>query len=694
MAMENIITTKLSGWKSVLAVLGVVAFAVMCVVLAMPNTEKPRFSYTINEPWMSAQLISPGEILIQKDPKIVEQEREEAIRNEYLPYYNCDMSVAQAQTDRLLKTYGEGTDGVSAYGIQVVADVLKQVYLQGILSQADYSRLMDTDTTASIICVTDKQAEHRYVRDLYSVKGAYEALFQDPRLNGMQTTLQQLNLNEYLQPNVTFDEERSNQAKQDIIATIPTNSGMMKMGQEIINRGEIVTDEKARMIDSYNEFIMSNYKDNGYQIYFTNIIQACYVSMLLFCLVGYILLFRRDYTQKPRSLAMVLFLMIVFPVINALLMRFDPRNVYILPICLAPMFVRVFLDSRTAFMVHVTLTLICTAVVSDKFEYILVQSVAGFVAICALRELSKRSQIFFTAFLVFVSYMVSYTVVKYLDNKDIAFDAMRHSYYCFVGNGVLLLLTYPLMFAVEKAFGFISPVTLFELSDTNRNLLRRLSEVAPGTFQHSIMVSNLASAIASEIGAKSLLVRVGALYHDIGKMVNPVFFTENQAGVNPHSRLTPQESAQIIISHVTEGVKMAEKFGVPDVIRNFIQTHHGRGMARYFYNTYKNEHPDEEVDERPFRYPGPNPFSQEQAILMMADTVEAAARSLHEYNEESISTLVNRIIDGQVKEGYFANCPITFRDIAVAKRVLIDRLKSIYHTRIQYPELKTKEAQQ
>ncbi len=694
MAMENIITTKLSGWKSVLAVLGVVAFAVMCVVLAMPNTEKPRFSYTINEPWMSAQLISPGEILIQKDPKIVEQEREEAIRNEYLPYYNCDMSVAQAQTDRLLKTYGEGTDDVSAYGIQVVADVLKQVYSQGILSQADYSRLMDTDTTASIICVTDKQAEHRYVRDLYSVKGAYEALFQDPRLNGMQTTLQQLNLNEYLQPNVTFDEERSNQAKQDIIATIPTNSGMMKMGQEIINRGEIVTDEKARMIDSYNEFIMSNYKDNGYQIYFTNIIQACYVSMLLFCLVGYILLFRRDYTQKPRSLAMVLFLMIVFPVINALLMRFDPRNVYILPICLAPMFVRVFLDSRTAFMVHVTLTLICTAVVSDKFEYILVQSVAGFVAICALRELSKRSQIFFTAFLVFVSYMVSYTVVKYLDNKDIAFDAMRHSYYCFVGNGVLLLLTYPLMFAVEKAFGFISPVTLFELSDTNRNLLRRLSEVAPGTFQHSIMVSNLASAIASEIGAKSLLVRVGALYHDIGKMVNPVFFTENQAGVNPHSRLTPQESAQIIISHVTEGVKMAEKFGVPDVIRNFIQTHHGRGMARYFYNTYKNEHPDEEVDERPFRYPGPNPFSQEQAILMMADTVEAAARSLHEYNEESISTLVNRIIDGQVKEGYFANCPITFRDIAVAKRVLIDRLKSIYHTRIQYPELKTKEAQQ
>lgn len=686
--MENIITTRLTGWKSLLAVLGVVAFAVVCVVLAMPNTEKPRFSYTINEPWMSAQLISPGEILIQKDPHLVEQERQEALRNEYLPYYNCDMSAAREQIARFLQKYSDGADGVSAYGIQVVADIMEQVYSQGILSQSDYSRMLGNDSTAAIICVIDKQAERRYVKDLYSVKKAYESFFQDTRLKDMQESLQQMNLNEYLQANVKYDEVRSNQSKQDIIATIPTNSGMMKMGQEIINRGEIVTEEKARMIDSYNEFIMSNYKDNGYQIYFTNIIQSCYVSMLMFCLVGYLLLFRRDYMNKPRSLAMVLFLMIVFPVLNALLMRMDPRNVYVLPICLAPMFIRVFLDSRTAFMSHVTLTLLCAAVVSDKFEYILVQTVAGFVAICALRELSKRSQIFLTAFLVFVSYMVSYTVVKYLDNKDIAFDALRHSYYCFVGNGILLLLTYPLMYVVERVFGFISPVTLFELSDTNRNVLRRLSEVAPGTFQHSIMVSNLASAIATEIGAKSLLVRVGALYHDIGKMVNPVFFTENQAGVNPHNRLTPQESAQIIISHVTEGVKMAEKFDVPDVIRNFILTHHGRGMARYFYTTYKNEHPNEEIDEKPFRYPGPNPFSQEQAILMMADAVEAAARSLKEYTEESISTLVNRIIDGQVHEGYFVNCPITFRDIAVSKRVLIERLKSIYHTRIQYPELK------
>jgi putative nucleotidyltransferase with HDIG domain len=231
-------------------------------------------------------------------------------------------------------------------------------------------------------------------------------------------------------------------------------------------------------------------------------------------------------------------------------------------------------------------------------------------------------------------------------------------------------------------------VTLFELSDTNRNLLRKLSEVAPGTFQHSIMVGNLAAAIASEVGAKSLLVRTGALYHDIGKMVHPVFFTENQSGVNPHTRLQPQDSARIIIGHVTEGLKIAEKNNIPDVIRVFIQTHHGRGLAKYFYTTYKNAHPEEEVDETPFRYPGPNPFSREQAILMMADAVEAASRSLNEYTEESIQTLVNNIVDSQLNGGYFQECPITFRDIATAKRVMIERLKTMYHTRIQYPELK------
>ena len=686
--MENIKTANVTSSRMVMYAICMIVVNVILVVLAMPNTEKPRLTYTLNEPWMSSQLISPGVILIQKDATQVEQERQDALRTDFIPYYTYDAGIGKRQVEAFLEKYGAGTDGVSAYSMQVVAELMTEMYEKGILPQMDYSQMLDSDSTASFMLVHDKQGERCLVREMYSSKSAYEDLLTDKRLEAARAALQKIDINQFLHPNIKYDEVRSEQAKQEILSTIPTNSGVMKQGQEIINRGDIVTEEKARMIDSYNDFVSSSRDEGNYALMITNIMQAVYVSMLMMLFMLYMYLFRRDYFGKPRSLAMVFTLLTIFPVINSLIMRVDPQSIYILPLCLVPMFIRIFLDSRTAFMVHVIMVLICAAAVSEKFEYITVQIIAGFIAISALRELYKRSQIFASAFFIVVCYVLTYTVLKYLDNKEVTFDALRHGYGCFVANGVFLLLTYPLMFLVEKLFGFISPITLFELSDTNRSLLRRLSEVAPGTFQHSIMVGNLAAAIASEVGAKSLLVRVGALYHDIGKLVNPVFFTENQSGVNPHERLQPQESARIITGHVTEGLRLAKEYDLPDVIRVFIQTHHGSGVARYFYNTYKNAHPDEEIDETPFRYQGPNPFSQEQAILMMADAVEAASRSLSEYTEESITTLVNKIIDGQVAEGAFRDCPITFRDINVAKHVLIERLKSTYHTRIQYPELK------
>jgi putative nucleotidyltransferase with HDIG domain len=639
----------------------------------------------VNEPWMSSQLISPGEILIQKDAKQVEQEQQEALRNEYVPYYTFDEGIGKREVASFLSKYGEGTETVSAYLIQVVAEEMQKIYETGVMSQMDYSQMLEQDSLAAIMLVTNKEGGRCMVRDLYSIKSAYETLFTDSRLDGVRSALMKMDINLFIHPNIRYDGQRSEQAKLDILATIPTNSGVMKQGQEIINRGEIVTEEKARMIDSYNNFLSSR-SDN--ELYMTNVLQMLYVVVLFAMFMFYMKLFRHDYLEKPRSLAMAFTLITIFPIMNSLVMRWSPQSIYIVPLCLAPMFIRVFLDSRTAGMTHLIIVLICAATVSEKFEFIVVQSMAGLVAIYELKELSKRSQIFVTAIMIFLSYIVTFTILKYMDNREITFDALQQSYLCFVANGTLLLLTYPLMFLVEKMFGFVSPVTLFELSDTNRDLLRKLSEEAPGTFQHSIMVGNLAAAIATEVGAKSLLVRTGALYHDIGKMKHPVFFTENQSGVNPHTRLQPQDSARIIIGHVTEGLKIAEKNNIPDVIRVFIQTHHGKGLAKYFYNTYRNAHPDEEVDEKPFRYPGPNPFSLEQAILMMADAVEAASRSLNEYTEESISALVNKIIDSQVADGCFQDCPITFKDIATAKRVLIERLKTMYHTRIQYPELK------
>ena len=331
--------------------------------------------------------------------------------------------------------------------------------------------------------------------------------------------------------------------------------------------------------------------------------------------------------------------------------------------------------------------LICAIILQHPLEFIAVQMVGGAVAIFSLRELSSRSQLFWSAVIITGSCALTDLSLEWIQASDLTKVNFSRIHYIVI-NGLLLFCSYPLLYLIEKTFDYTSNITLIELSDMNKTLLRKMSEVAPGTFQHSIQVGNLAAEIANKIGAKSQLVRTGALYHDIGKIVNPIYFTENQSGVNPHEKMGSIDSAQMIISHVTEGIKLAEKYNLPKVIRDFIATHHGQGKAKFFFIRYKNEHPDQPVDELLFTYPGPNPFTKEQAILMMADTVEAASRSLPDYREQSIRDLVNKLIDAQVAEGYFKECPITFRDIAYAKTVLIEKLKTIYHTRVNYPELK------
>ena len=480
-----------------------------------------------------------------------------------------------------------------------------------------------------------------------------------------------------------YDKEKSDAEKNDLLSSIPLASGMVMSGQKIIDRGEIVNDYTCRVLNSFDKE-MKRRSSTQDEIMTTFIGQILFVLILVMMFTSYLTLFRKDYFEKPRSLTMLYTMITLFPILVSMMMKHNFFSVYIIPFAMAAIFVRVFMDSRTAFITHVTMILICAAAV--QYEFIIVQLASGLVAIYSLRELSKRSQIFITAILVTISSCIVYLALQLMqDNQVFNIDPSMYTY--FIINGIFLLLSYPMMYLIEKMFGFISNVTLFELSNTNKGLLRNLSEIAPGTFQHSITVGNLAAEIANRIHANSLLVRTGALYHDIGKMTNPVFFTENQAGVNPHDQLSDLESAQIIISHVTEGLKLAEKFNLPGIIKDFISTHHGTGLTKYFYINYCNAHPTEVIDKSQFQYPGPNPFTREQAILMMADTVEAASRSLNEYTEESISTLTNKLIDSQVAGGFFRECPITFRDIALAKSVLIERLKSIYHTRISYPHL-------
>ena len=586
---------------------------------------------------------------------------------------------------RFEKDYAEGIPGLGPEYIEMISNRLHSLYQQGIMSSAEYSELR-TDTARMIRVVNGKQANSVSIMEVYSAKSAYEQLFHDEALALQRPILQKCNLNDYITPNLIYDKERSETSINDLMSSIALASGVVQKGQKIVGRGEIVTDRIYRAMDSFIKENERLHQDDT-QNQFALLGQILYVAIIIICFTIYLSLYRRDYLVKSRKIMMAYALITIFSILTAVFVRNTFIHVYILPYAMVPIFIRVFMDSRTAFMAHATMVMICAVMLVHPFEFVVIESIGGLIAISSLRELSQRSQLFKTAIFIALSMMA----------VNLAFDWMRtdslskidYSIYNYlIINGIALLFAYPLLYLIEKAFGFTSDITLIELSYTNNQLMRKMSEIAPGTFNHSIQVANLASEIANKIGADSQLVRTGALYHDIGKMTNPIYFTENQTGINPHEMLTEIESAQMIISHVTEGQKMADKYNLPKEIRDFISTHHGQGKAKFFYIKYHNEHPDEPVEDLLFTYPGPNPFTREQAILMMADTVEAASRSMTEYTEQAIRELVNRLIDTQMNEGYFKECPITFRDIQYAKTVLIEKLKTIYHTRISYPSEK------
>lgn len=682
--MEKFYSSRKLKWRNFLSRTLLVLITVLLIVWALPRNESKQFRYDIGKPWMYGSFIAKFDFPIYKTDETI-KEQEDSLLETYQPYYNYDPAVEKKQVSKFLADYQNGIPGLPHNYVRLIADRLHRLYQAGIMDTPEYNEAY-RDSTSQVRLVSGNNAQSISLGCVYSTLSAYEQLFIDEQIAMQRPILQRCNLNNYIEPNLIYDKGKSETERNDLLSSIPPASGMVMSGQKVIGRGDIVDEYTYRVLSSFEREIK---RRSATQTQITNTIigQVIFVTLMVFLFTMYLGLFRRDYFNKPRSIAMLYTLITLFPVVVSLMMRHNFLSVYMLPFAMVPIFVRVFMDSRTAFVCHVTMILICTTAVRYQYEFIIIQLVAGLIAIYSLRELTRRAQVFKTAILVGIGSTFVYLALQLMQDND--FSSMDHDmYYHFVVNAVLLLIAYPMMYIIEKMFGFVSSVTLFELSNTNRGLLRDLSEIAPGTFQHSITVGNLAAEIANKIGANALLVRTGALYHDIGKMKNPVFFTENQAGVNPHDTLTYQESARIIISHVTEGVKLAERENLPTIIRDFIVTHHGTGITKFFYIKYKNEHPEEEVDPAPFTYPGPNPFTREQAILMIADGVEAASRSLPEYTEESISTLVNRMIDQDVTDGYFKECPITFRDLAIAKLVLIERLKAIYHTRISYPEMK------
>ncbi|MBQ3754222.1 MAG: HDIG domain-containing protein [Prevotella sp.] len=685
--MKKVKNMQLIGntyWRSllirVLLVVGTIAF----VVWAMPSDKDSNFKFDLGKPWRYADFTAPFDFPIYKSEQLVQRERDSLLKS-FEPYYNYDKEVEKRQIEQFRKDYAEGIVGVPSDRRLVIIEKLHQFYSQGIMNSSEYNDLR-RDTMKTVRIIVGKNAVSRTVSNLYSTVGAYEQLFVDPRLAEYKDLLSKCNLNDYIMPNLIYDKERSESGMEDLLSFIPLASGVAQRGQKIVDRGQIIDENIYNVIVSYLRETDRRHQDDA-KLSLVVLGQIIYVSLLIACFTVYLWLFRRDYFDQPRSLSMLYVLILLFSVAASLMVRRNLLHLYIVPFAMVPIFVRVFMDSRTAFMAHTVNVLICAAMLQHPLEFIAVEEVAGLVAIFSLRELSSRSQLFWTAVLITCATTLVNLALYWIRSADInQFDYSELNYLLI--NGVLLFCSYPLLYIMEKAFNFTSNITLIELSDMNKEPLRRMSEVAPGTFQHSIQVGNLAAEIARKIGAKSQLVRTGALYHDIGKIQDPIYFTENQAGMNPHEGKTYVESAQMLISHVTEGLKLADKYNLPQVIRDFIATHHGLGKTRYFYVKQKNEHPDEPIDDLLFTYPGPNPSTKEQAILMMADAVEAASRSLKDYSEQSIRELVERIIDSQADEGYFRDCPITYRDLQYAKTVLIEKLKTIYHTRISYPELK------
>ena len=683
-SMKNKQIIESTYWRNLLIRALMVVGTIALIVWAMPRDKEANFKIEQGKPWRYTDFTAPFDFPIYKSTELVQHERDSLLK-EFEPYYNFNKDVEKSQIAQFRKDYAEGIPGVPGMCVDLIVSQLHEFYTKGIMNTSDYNSLR-ADTSATIRIVYDKNASSSQVSHLYSTVGAYEQLFLNTKLADYKELLAKCNLNDYIMPNLSYDKERTETSREDLLANVPLASGVVQRGQKIIDRGQIVDDYTYTVLESY---FRENERRQSDDVQFSFVIlgEIVYVSLLIACFTIYLWLFRRDYYEQPRSLSMLYALILLFSVVASLMISHNVLHVYILPFAMVPIFVRVFMDSRTAFMAHTIMVLICAAMLQHPLEFIAVEETAGMVAIFSLRELSSRSQLFWTAALIAGATMLINLALFWIRDDDITtIDYSEFNYLLL--NGLLLFCSYPLLYIMEKAFNFTSNITLIELSDMNKELLRHMSEVAPGTFQHSIQVGNLAAEIANKIGAKSQLVRTGALYHDIGKTENPIFFTENQSGMNPHEGKTYVESAQMLISHVTEGLKLADKYNLPQVIKEFIATHHGLGKTKFFYVKQKNEFPEEPVDDLLFTYPGPNPSTKEQAILMMADAVEAASRSLKEYTEQNIRDLVDRIIDSQVDEGYFRDCPITYRDIQYAKTVLIEKLKTIYHTRISYPELK------
>jgi hypothetical protein len=661
----------------------------MIAILAifLPKGGYTKYSYRIGEPWDDAQVIAQDSFPVYKSEAQLKRESD-SLHNYYEPYFEFKKSVYEKQAALLKEAFKDmQADGVPSYYLPHLLEKLRYLYTQGIIDSEGYDALRK-ENTHQIWLFENNESQPRYVKQLHTEKTAYKFMMtEEDSLRYNHSKLIRCGLERFIQPNMIYDAEKSMQQRQEVDAQLVPYIGQVQVGQKLVDHGQIVDEYTYCVLQSLERFQKTRSLSNTEKL-LQLAGRVTYIGIMMVLLLLYFEQFRSDYLANTRFVMLVVSQCILFPVVTYTLISHSLMSVYVIPYCILPIFIRVFMDSRTAFITHTLSILTCAVALQHPYEFIVTQLVAGLVAIYCLRQLSQRSELVRAAALVTITTLVTYFCIELLHGSPYNSNGFERWTYIYISlAGILSLLSYTLLMPIERIFGFTSNVTLVELSNINNTILRRLSEEAPGTFQHSMQVANLAAEVANSIGAKSQLVRTGALYHDIGKLENPVFFTENQSGTNPHDNLPYEQSAQIIIQHVKNGLRLADKYQLPSVIKDFISTHHGRSLARYFYVSYKNNYPDKEIDKRMFTYPGPNPTTLEQAILMMADSIEAASRSLSEYTEENLNNMVDRIIDDQITSGYFTKCPISFLEISDAKEVFKTKLRTMYHTRIQYPEL-------
>ena len=671
-------------WRDFLIRSAFIIGTVVIIVWMMPRSSNISFKIERGKPWTYSDLKAPFDFPIYKSDEVVKAERD-SLMQQYEPYYLFNDDVVTKQIRQFVKDYNNGIPGLSKDYISIVANRLRSLYAQGIMNSSEYDRL-NKDTTRNIRVINGKDAISTAITKVHSVVSAYEQIFLDESLAAHREILQKCNLNDYLTPNLIYDKERSEASLNDLRNSIPLASGLVQRGQKIIDRGDIVDAKTYDILISFEK--ETQRRETGkQQISLTIMGQIMYVGILITCFTVFLTLFRKDYFEKMRSTTMLYALITIFAVFASLMVKHNILHVYIIPFAMVPIFIRVFMDSRTAFMAHVTMILICASFLQYPLEFITVELVAGLVAIFSLRELSSRSQLFWTAVFVTLGAAVTNLALDWIRNDDIL--KISYSEYNYLAiNGLLLFCSYPLLYLIEKAFGFTSNITLIELSDMNKTLLRKMSEVAPGTFQHSIQVGNLAAEIANKIGGKSQLVRTGAMYHDIGKMLNPTCFIENDSlsgnGPHYHDGLTPKESAIAIIKHVSDGLELAKEHNLPDLVTAFIKTHHGTSNTGYFYAKYLNEGGDPK-DVDCFFYKGAKPRSKEQVILMLCDSVEAASRTLKDNSPETFSEFVENIVESKIIMGQLDDAELSIRQLNTVKDVLKSYLAQIYHERIAYP---------